>query len=206
VLLRPVHAHRPPPGVALAAWADALAEDTYEVLSGLAVLDAAVICPASERDRAAALVWPGTAIHVLPDSGSRPAGATTALDLLLNAGAQAAIVVSDDVPDLPGLLLGKLFSALEGAVTTASTAGHRTPPDRPAAGGLVALGACAPRPSWMPEISLDAEDALGQLQRAAPAGGLALTPGWRRLRSAADHELLDDGLEGWPATRALLGR
>ncbi|HEV7209614.1 MAG TPA: hypothetical protein VGN54_12875 [Mycobacteriales bacterium] len=209
MLLRPASTHRPPEGVDPLAWADALAEDTYELVSALAGLEAALVCPASERGRAEALVWPGTPIFQLPADRSAESGrasATQGLDLLLGAGADVAVVISDDVPDLPGLLLGKVFSALAGCPVAASPSTQPLHLDGRPAGGLVALGARAPRAGWLPDLSLDDALAVEVLHRAAPVRELTMTPGWARLRSTAELRLLDDNLAGWPATRALLGR
>jgi hypothetical protein len=34
---------------------------------------------------------------------------------------------------------------------------------------------------------------------------VATTPGWHRVRTSADLDRLDPGLEGWENTRAVLG-
>lgn len=195
MLLRPDSEHRPPGWLPARAWADALAEDTYEVLAGLAGVQAAVVCGPAERDRAAALIWPGTPVHLLPAGGG---SADAALRVLIGAGAQAGAVVADDAPDLPPLLLGKLYSALTGRRSVAASPAGGSHP-----GGLVALAGRAPLPAWLPAVSLDDPDALARLRAAAPPGELAITPGWQRL-SGAGLDRLDPGLEGWPATRALL--
>jgi hypothetical protein len=83
-------------------------------------------------------------------------------------------------------------------------------------GGLVALAAWLPAADWVAAlgsagqrggrwIELDDLDAVGRLRRGAPRrGALQVVPGWHRLRSPADVGRLDPGLEGWPATRAVL--
>ena len=83
-------------------------------------------------------------------------------------------------------------------------------------GGLVALAAWLPPAGWVAgtgsagqpgdgRIELDHLDAVGRLRRGAPRrGALQVVPGWHRLRSPADVGRLDPGLEGWPATRAVL--
>ncbi|MFL6138561.1 MAG: hypothetical protein ACJ74O_12255 [Frankiaceae bacterium] len=109
-----------------------------------------------------------------------------------------AVIVAADAPDLPGLLIAKLFRGLaRTAVAVCPAAG----------GGLVALGARLPAGAWLvgADPDLDAPDALLRLYGAAPRrADVHLAPGWHRLRSAADLGALDAGLEGWPATRALL--
>jgi hypothetical protein len=56
-------------------------------------------------------------------------------------------------------------------------------------------------------VGLDTPDALARLAASAvdPAA-LSVGPGWHRVRGPADATRLDPGLEGWPATRALLAR
>ena len=113
-----------------------------------------------------------------------------ALDLAREHGADAAAVVAADVPDLPGLLLGKLFRAL---------GGHEVAVSRSSGGGLVALASRLPVPDWftagMADLSSEALTADSRV---------AVGPGWHRLREPADVHRLDPGLEGWASTRALL--
>jgi len=74
-------------------------------------------------------------------------------------------------------------------------------------GGLVALAARLPPARWVVEaaVGLDTPDALDRLARAAPSRrSLSVGPGWHRLRAPGDLSVLDPGLEGWEATRALL--
>lgn len=179
----------PPPGVAADDYRLALLEDVYEVLAGLDLVQAAVAAPAELTELAESVTWPGTPILT----------ATTpveALHELAKIGATEAVVVAPDVPDLPGLIIGKLFRAL----------GSRDVAVSPAAadGGLVALAVRLPVPAWLgeiSEISLDDPDALDLLRKAGP---VFKSPGWHRLRTAGDVGLLDPGLEGWDNTRALL--
>jgi hypothetical protein len=121
------------------------------------------------------------------------------LNLLAEDGADEATVIAADVPDLPGLLVGKLHRALGSADVAALPADG---------GGLVAFATRLPLPSWLPtdQLSLDRVDALEQLAQAAPRRrDFAVVPGWHRLREPADVAKLDPGHEGWPATRLLLG-
>ena len=120
------------------------------------------------------------------------------LDALHALGGTEAAVVADDAPDLPGLLVGKLFSGLSGAEAAACPADG---------GGLVALASRLPVPRWVraAAVDLDRPDALAALSAAAPrAREVALVPGWHRLRRAEDVHRLDPGLEGWEATRRVL--
>ncbi len=192
MLLGPARA-LPPPGVDHLAYADALAEDTYEVLAGLAGAQVAIVSDADQLARAHALTWPGTPVLTVPDPADRVRGA---LRLLLG-DADLVVVVSDDVPDLPALLIGKLFAAL---------ASHDVAFAPAEDGGLVAVGARRPLPQWFPSIDLHATRAAGEVRSAAPARAVAPpTPGWHRLQIPSDIARLDVGLSGWPATRALLG-
>jgi hypothetical protein len=204
-----------PPGVPPLDYALALLEDTYEVLQGLAGVEAAVAVPADEpwRSEVRTRLWPGTPLLPLPgDTGPNPAGRL--LHELANAAsvgvppqppgpeqgapqATQVVLVAADAPDLPGLVLAKCFSALENTSVAAAPALR---------GGLVALGCRLPVPDWLTAagVGLDTEDAPERLRAAAPRRSLVLVPPWRRLRLPADIASLDPGLEGWEATRALL--
>ncbi len=184
-----------PPGIEPEAWQLALLEDTYEVCAALDLVQPAVVLSGNLPDEdVLALTWPGTLTLRSPDT-------LTALRLLSERGFTAAAVVAADVPDLPGLLIGKLFRALG----TAEVAG--CPAE---GGGLVAVAARLPVAGWLagagPDL-LDEPDAFEALRRRAPhRRAVAVGPGWHRLRTAADVARLDPGLEGWDATRSLLSR
>jgi hypothetical protein len=61
-----------------------------------------------------------------------------------------------------------------------------------------------PVPDWLPALDLDTPPEL--IRQAAPAPGqVATATGWHRLTSPEALQRLDPGLEGWEATRALLG-
>ncbi|TDD32877.1 hypothetical protein E1287_21375 [Actinomadura sp. KC06] len=190
-----------PPGVDPRAFRLALLEDTYEVVAGLELVTSALVLDPPDQPDAEAVTWPGTPIVREPTL----AGAFAALHAL---GAGTAALVAADAPDLPPLLIGKLFRALGHAPAAACPA---QPDDhgegRPA--GLVALAARLPLPGWLAaalqDIDLDTPDALARLRAAAPRPGLVPQgPGWHRLRTAHDLRFLDPGLEGWENTRALL--
>jgi hypothetical protein len=204
-----------PPGVAADAFARALAEDVADLITELPGLDAVVGFTPEHEAVATAVTWPGTTLIPLP-AGS---GALPLLAALHELGYHEAAVISPDVPDLPGLLIAKVFSGLAGAlvgVVPALPAGRLDLPalarvavgaTGPPTDGLAVLGSRLPAPAWLgPEVAdLDAPDAVDRLRSAAPRRrDLVVAPAWRRLRSPADITGLDPGLEGWEATRALL--
>jgi len=184
-----------PPGRDPEAWRLALAEDTYEVLAGLDRVEVAVAVAGGDEEAVAevsALTWPGTPAYAVdPD---RPV-----LHAVELAGPAAAVVaVSHDVPDLPGLLIGKLFRALSTADIAVTPAEDGT---------LAAIGVNVPTAGWVSETAPTFDTALSELEARKPRRqAVAIGPGWHRLRSAADIARLDPGLEGWDATRSLLRR
>ena len=170
----------PPPGVDPAAYAAALLADSFEVLDDLAGVTAYVAAPAP--------AGAGPALPIRADDD-----AAAALDALAATGATIGVVTAGDAPDLPGLLVGKLFAACEdGLVGVLPAAG----------GGLVGLATRLPRPAWLDGLTLDRD--LAWLHERAPYRGVQVGPGWHRLRAPADVARLDPRLEGWEATRALL--
>jgi uncharacterized protein DUF2064 len=175
-----------------------MVEDTADVLAELAQCESAVVAsPPSYADEVRALLWPDTPL-VTVAAGDSAAVTLAALAALHSLGADHAVIVAADAPDLPGLLIGKLFSALTAADAAIC----------PAADGLVALAARLPVAAWVigAGVGLDSSTAHGRLAAAAPrADALVVASGWHRLRSPADIAELDYGLEGWDATRALLG-
>ncbi|WP_233526081.1 hypothetical protein [Actinomadura spongiicola] len=191
--------HRPgsrpsgPPGVDADEFRLALLEDTYEAVAGLELVTCALVLDPPDQPDAEAVTWPGTPIV-------REATLADAFAALRERGADTAALVAADAPDLPPLLLGKLFRALGGAPAAACAA-------RPE--GLVALAARLPLPGWLAtalrDVDLDTPDALARLRAAAPRPGLVPQgPGWHRIRTVHDLRFLDPGLEGWECTRALL--
>ncbi|MFG2244826.1 hypothetical protein [Spirillospora sp. NPDC048823] len=186
-----------PPGIDPDEFRLAMLEDTYEVVAGLELVTSALVLDPPDQPDAEAVTWPGTPIVREPTL----AGAFAALHAL---GAGAAVLVAPDAPDLPPLLIGKLFRAVGSAPSAACQADGATGPD-----GLVALAARLPLPQWLAaalrDVDLDTPDALARLRAAAPRPGLVPQgPGWHRLRTTGDLRLLDPGLEGWENTRALL--
>ncbi|MFB4312612.1 hypothetical protein [Actinomadura sp. 21ATH] len=186
-----------PPGIDPEEFRLALLEDTYEVAAGLRLVTPALVLDPPEQPGAEAITWPGTPVV-------RAAGPSAAFAALHALGAEEAVLLAPDVPDLPPLLIGKLFRALGGAPASACQAETERGPE-----GLVALAARLPLPGWLDaalaDVTLDTSDGLRRLRAAAPRPGqIPQGPAWHRVRTAADVRLLDPGLEGWECTRALL--
>ena len=185
--------------VLAAAASDALAlamlEDVVDLVDAMREVDAALAVPAGAADGVRAVTWP--AMPVL-DVAAQP-DVCAVLDGVAGLGADEGAVVCPDAPDLPALLLGKLHSALTSAQVAVCPADD---------GRLVALAATLPPPDWLREtrVALDTADAVRRLRAAAPPRTLHVGPGWHRVRGYDDASRLDEGLEGWEATRALLGR
>ena len=191
LLSGPPAARACPPGIAPAEFARAMAEDVADLLADLPGLEPVVAAAPDRLADAGDVVWPGT--PVLEVAG-RPVDVLT---VLAEQGYDEAAVFAADVPDLPGLLVAKPFSALSTAPVAAAPADG---------GGLVALACRLPVPAWLPvDVDLDEPYAVERLKAAAPSpGDVVLTPAWRRLRRREDLAALDPDLEGWEATRALL--
>jgi glycosyltransferase A (GT-A) superfamily protein (DUF2064 family) len=178
-----------PPGADRAEFRLAMLEDTYEVVAGLEFVTPVLALTEPDED-AEAITWPGTEVVLTT-------GLQALLDQLAALGADQAAVVAHDAPDLPPLLLGKLFRALGSGEVAICPAKD---------GGLVALAARLPAPPWLKEIDLDTPDAPSRLRAAAGLPGAVRSgPGWHRLRAPQDLSRLDPGLEGWDNTRVLLG-
>ncbi len=193
VLVVPARGTWAPPGRDPEAWRLALAEDTYEVLAALDRVDVAVAVAGGDDEAVAevgALTWPGTPVYAV--DAVRPV-----LDAVALAGPAAAVVaVSHDVPDLPGLLIGKLFRALSSADIAVTPAEDGT---------LAAIGVNVPTAEWVVAAAPTFDTRLADLESLKPRRhAVAIGPGWHRLQSAADIARLDPGLEGWDATRSIL--
>ena len=216
VLVTPAVSAAAPPGADPVAFGRALVEDTCDLVAGLELVAPAVaLSDPAERALGGVreLVWPGTPVLGLT-AGEKGGGAQgpvmQTLQALAARGVGQAALLAADAPDLPPLLIGKLFRALGAArrpgVAVCPAEG----------GGLVALAAWLPVAEWLtetlsdldlPESSaeLDVADVAVRLRGAAPRRGLVqAVPGWHRLRSPDDLKLLDPGLEGWQATRGVL--
>ncbi len=185
VLVRQSMAKSAPRGVDARLWLEAVAEDTYEMVSGLELVTPVLVTSVPGLDE---IVWPGTeVISIAEDEPLR--------SILGKLGGDQAAVIAGDAPDLPPLLVGKLFRELGRAQITVS------PAER---GGAVALACGLPAPTWA-DPDLDDPDLVATLRAQAPGPRMvATTPGWHRLRAPEDVERLDPGLEGWDNTRALL--
>lgn len=185
-----------PPGVSADALRMAMAEDVTEVVAALELVTPAVGAFPADLERAEEIVWPGTPVVSLPEDGAPGAVEAALFADLAGRGAEMAALVAADAPDLPGLLVGKLFRALGSAQVAVCPAED---------GGLVAMAARLPCPAWAEGIGLDTPLALELLSDAAPRRrDLGTAPGWHRVRTPAGLARLDPGLEGWDATRALL--
>lgn len=192
-----------PPGIDPDEFGLALLEDTYEVAAGLELVRPALILPPLAPPTAEEITWPGTLVvrpAPWPGQVAGTAALPAALDRFRELGAATAAVLAPDAPDLPPLMIGKLFRALSHAPAAACRADG---------GGLVALAVRLPMHGWLTEalqsIDLDTPDAFEALRGAAPRPGMIQSgPGWHRLRRPEDVGRLDPGLEGWENTRALL--
>ncbi|MEO3888231.1 hypothetical protein [Nonomuraea sp. B5E05] len=185
VLARRRMSQAAPPGVDPAMFLEAVAEDTYEMVAGLELVTPVLITSVPELD---AIVWPGTQVIVVDEDEPLKS-------ILARLDADQAAVIAADAPDLPPLLVGKLFRELGRAEITIC------PAER---GGAVALACALPAPGWA-DPDLDDPDVVATLRAQAPGPRrVATTPGWHRLRTRGDVERLDPGLEGWDNTRALI--
>ncbi|OKI68878.1 hypothetical protein [Micromonospora sp. CB01531] len=194
-----------PPGIDPTRWRTALAEDVVDLLATLNEVETAVAVTPADRWLADAVVWPGTAVHEVPEPTVNAVFAAlagtdrpTAADAgRAGAGYDQAAVVAADAPDVPGLTLGKLLRPLSSRPVAVAPVEGSGP-------GLLGVAARLPVPAWLPAIDL-ATAVPAEVRAAAPRpGDVAVTAGWRRLRGPADLATLDPAFEGWEATRALL--
>ena len=187
VLARHDAAAGAPPGIDPGAFAAVCLADTYEVVAGMTEVESGIAGPASISD----LLWPGDRLW--------PADLTVPdLAAQVSSEMDELVVVPGDTPDLPALVLAKVFKALQRADIVLAL--ERT------GGGCVAIGLALPMAGWIPAGILDLDGmSTTQLQAAAPRRNRwALAPEWHRLRTPASVHRLDPGLEGWEQTRALL--
>jgi hypothetical protein len=176
-----------PEGIDSSAFANACLLDSYEVVADLIGVRSGIAGPDSVAD----MLWPG-ALHLPADI------AVHAMADQLGGVADELVVVPADLPDLPGLVLAKLFKVL-----------HRTDiaiaPEQ-GGDGCAAIGASLPLADWIPHDAFDLDhNPFEWLSAAAPRKSrCTLAPAWHRLRTPNDLRRLDPGLEGWEETRALL--
>lgn len=177
-----------PPGIDPGRFGSACLADTYEVLADLVGVQAGVIGPAELEE----MLWPGDL---------RLDGALTIREIAaeLTADFDELVIVPGDAPDLPGLVLAKIFKVLHRVDLAIS-------PQRGGPTGAVAIGIRLPVADWIKKTFLDLDLVdLVAVAEAAPARNLtATTPDWHRLRIPANFDRLDPKLEGWDETRALL--
>lgn len=184
-----------PAGVDAEAYGQAMIADVAEVLHDLSGVDSVAVCSVGQETALRSLVWADVAVV-----GVAAADVRTAVQVAAARGYPAAVVVAADIPDLPQMILAKMFQALAAAPVAIAPA-H--------GGGAVAFGVTLPAPSWLSGWLARADfDALSVIDEAracaARLDDVRVTPGWHRMRSAADVDRLDRGLEGWDSTRALL--
>lgn len=185
VLVRQRMARSAPAGIDPGRWLEAIAEDTYEMVAGLELVTPVLATSVPGLDE---IVWPGTEIVGIAED-------EPVKDVLGRLKGDQAAVVSADAPDLPPLLVGKLFRELGRARVTVCPA---------EGGGAVALACHLPAPDWA-DPDPDDPDPVATLRAQAPGRRMVATiAGWHRLRAPGDAERLDPGLEGWESTRALL--
>jgi hypothetical protein len=177
-----------PPGVDPGAFAAACLADSYEVVADLVGVTSGI---AGDGPVVADLLWPGARQL----TGSR---SVRELVAAVEPDFDEVVLVPADVPDLPGLVLAKVFKALQRADVCVA-------PERGSGGGCAALGLRLPWPTWLlGDLDLD-HDPREALQSMAPQRGLVATaPDWHRMRTVTAVQRLDPGLEGWETTRALL--
>ena len=181
-----------PPGTDRATWRAALAEDVVDLLARLAQTEPAIAATADDLDLAREIAWPGMTIYEV--------GTATVLPVLQAAerdGFDQAAVLAADAADVPGMVLGKLLRPLGSKPVAVAPTGQEN--------GLLALAATLPVPPWLADHDLDTATPM-TVRRNAPQPSLVeSTADWRRLRGPHDLATLDQALEGWENTRALLG-
>jgi hypothetical protein len=176
-----------PPGIDVRAWRAAMAEDLIDGLNVLTEAESAIAYAPADAGLAASICWPST-IKV---------PAETVTDALATAAAQGfdqAAILAADLPDLPGLLIGKLLRPL-------TTRLFAVAPDLTGPG---AAGIATRLPS--PDIALEFDKTTAASIRAAgiPPVQVGTAPGWRRVRDASAIATLAMADDRAPATSALL--
>jgi glycosyltransferase A (GT-A) superfamily protein (DUF2064 family) len=170
----------------------AMLEDVVDLVADMTLVQACLVVPEGSDPAVAEVGWPGMPVVAVPPA--RRLGSIVAA--LAAIGADEAGAVVADAPDLPALLLGKLHSALTSAQVAVCPAED---------GRLVAVAARVPLAEWMPAVTLDDQNALDDMRKAAPRRAMHVGAGWHRVRTEDDARRLDIGLEGWEHTRVMLG-
>jgi hypothetical protein len=181
-----------PPGVELEVWRAALAEDVVDLLAMLAQADPAIAATPADRALAERIGWPGMRIYDVPTATVRPVLEAAAAD-----GYDQAAVIASDAADVPGMVLGKLLRPLTSKPVAVAPGGP--------GGGLLGVAARLPVPDWLGDHDLDSASPTSLRRDAPEPREVESTAEWRRLRGPADLATLDPALEGWDATRTLLG-
>jgi hypothetical protein len=181
-----------PPGTELSRWRAALAEDVVDLLARLAQAEPAIAATAADLALAREIAWPGMPIYEVPTATVLPVLTAAARD-----GFDQAAVLAADAADVPGMVLGKLLRPLSSKPVAVAPTGQ--------ADGLLALATTLPAPEWLTDVDLDTATPM-TVRRTAPQPSLVeSTADWRRLRGPHDLATLDQALEGWENTRAILG-
>jgi hypothetical protein len=161
-----------------------------DLLAGLAQATPAVAVVKEDRAVADAVVWPGMRVYELAALTSDELFAAAYRD-----GYEQAALVAPDAPDVPGMVLGKLLQPLSSRPVSVAPG---------LTGALLGLASVLPAPQWLPALDLSASPA--EVRAAAPEPRqVVVATGWHRLTGPEGLARLDPGLEGWEATRALLG-
>lgn len=177
-----------PPGVDPARFALTCLADTYEVLADLQEVTAGIVGEGDDIDE---MLWPRDLRPAVGD------GSVRGLADRLSSEADELVLVPGDIPDLPGLVLAKVFKALNRADACVAPARNGS--------GCVAVGVRLPWPGWLPDgLDLD-DDPTEHLQELAPRRtSFSVGPDWHRMCTSDAVNRLDPRLEGWEETRLLL--
>ncbi len=121
----------------------------------------------------------------------------TILAAAADDGFDQAAIIAPDAPDLPGMLIAKLLRPLTTRPAAAAPViGEEV--------GLLGLASTLPAPEWLADLDLDTAT-VADVRKLAPAATDVIgTPGWHRLRLPSAMARLDQDLDGWESTRALL--
>jgi hypothetical protein len=176
-----------PAGIDAGRFVAASLSDSYEVAAALVDVDATIAGPPEAAD----LLYPGA--RLLPADADLTSLAGSATD----DGYDEVVFLPADAPDLPGLVIAKMFKALQQAAVCVA-------PERGGT-GCVGVGVALPVADWV-ELPADLDsDPRPRLQSLAPRRSrVVTTPDWHRLRTSGAVTRLDPDLEGWEETRLLL--